>query len=302
MIISVDVTNPAGETLELPLRSPEKSGLLIKNIEGLGPSSANINMREMATMDGSLFSGSKLTSRNIVMEFYPLAVPTIEHSRIKAYRFFPIKKKVTLRFKTDLRDVAIEGYVETIEPVIFSDMETIQVSIVCPNPYFYASDGSANAFFGAIPMFEFPFSNESLTENLISFGEIRIDSRAIIFYEGDIDTGVLITIHALNNGVRGIVIGNSNTNERMVFIDEKIKAITGKELSELDDIIVSTVKGNKYVKLLRNGVYYDIISALDRDSDWFQLSYGDNVFSYSAESGAEDILITFSYKVAYGGI
>ncbi len=48
---------------------------------------------------------------------------------------------------------------------------------------------------GVQPAFEFPFENNSLTENLLEFGEIRLDTRAELNYEGDADTGVVINIH-----------------------------------------------------------------------------------------------------------
>ena len=48
-------------------------------------------------------------------------------------------------------------------------METTQISIVCPDPYFYSAgpDGTnTTIFYGVEPLFEFAFSNESLTESL----------------------------------------------------------------------------------------------------------------------------------------
>ena len=51
MIKSITVINPKGESLELDLFHPEKSGLIVKSITGLGPPKANINSTELARAD-----------------------------------------------------------------------------------------------------------------------------------------------------------------------------------------------------------------------------------------------------------
>ena len=48
MIKAITVTTPKGESLKLTLANPEESGLIVKSIEGLGPSKANINTTELA--------------------------------------------------------------------------------------------------------------------------------------------------------------------------------------------------------------------------------------------------------------
>lgn len=301
MIKSVTVTNHVGESLKLELRSPEKSGLLIQSIEGLGPSKATINSVDIATVDGSMYNSSRITSRNIVITLAMLFSPTIEDARQKTYRFFPINKRIQLRIETDNRDVMIFGWVESNEPNIFSSLETTQISIICPDPYFYASKGQSSAFSGAEPMFEFPFSNESPTEKMIQFGEIRIDSRAIINYTGDVDTGMTMTLHALGS-VEKITLYNSRTRESMFIDTDKIQKITGGPYGTLDDIIITTTPGKKTAQLLRNGIYYNVIGAIGRDADWFKLTQGDNIFDYTAEKGGDDLMIIFSYQNAYGGI
>ena len=66
MIRSVTVTNYLGDSIQLELMRPEKSGLIIKSIEGLGPSDAAINMTELSTNDGALYNSARLNKRNIV--------------------------------------------------------------------------------------------------------------------------------------------------------------------------------------------------------------------------------------------
>lgn len=507
MIKSITVINPKNEQLVLELDKPEKSGLIVERVEGLGPGTATINATELATTDGSIYSSARLPSRNIVFSFLMTTAPnigidTIEQSRYLTYKYFPIKKKIKLVVSTDLRTAEIEGYVESNEPDIFNEKENTQVSIICTDPYFYMPGESDKAFSGVEALFEFPFWDDSLgTEHrteipgeeidrtlkpgefkthvewlsggalgvsgvlteyvvftlypfqnnafdtssevyggtigfyyyvpsvgtagkdyifllkfskstetdllytfesmtgnkitfifngdyqlpdgktfgsnqsfricisfnlladllgvpktgtekedvmlealnegrlrmtvsadstmvsdhlesvpakettpptyeitydplppTIEFGAIRLDTRANLKYHGDADTGVTITIHALADAT-GITIYNLGTREQFKINTDKIATITGKAFDAGDDIIINTVRGQRSVKLLRDGVYTNIISAIDRQHmAWFQVSEGDNIFAFTAETGEGNITVTFSYRSAYGGV
>lgn len=301
MLKGFTVTNPKGESLFLELRNPESSGLIIKDITGLGPEGADILITDMATTDGGIFTGARRPVRNIVITLMFMFKPTIEDARLKTYTFFPLKKKVKLVFETDRRLAEIEGYVESNTPEIFSKEETAVISLLCPDPNFYMAGSEFQLFSGVQPRFEFPFSNESLTENLIEFGELILDNRVTFDYSGDSDAGMLITIHMLG-GADHITLWNTDTREKIELNTTKIASISGKPLEMYDDILISTVQGNKYVQLLRKGTYYNIIGALEKDSDWPQVTNGKNTYAFTADKGEENILIIFSYKTAYGGI
>lgn len=301
MIKSVTIINPKNESLTLALDRPEASGLYIQNIDGLGPPKAQINTTELATIDGSLFSSSRISERNIVLTLGMLYSPTIEAARLRTYKYFPIKKQIKLLIETDTRKAEAVGVVESNEPVIFSNQETTQISIICSDPFFYEGTTDETVFSGVQPMFEFPFSNESLTENLIEFGVILLDTRAILTYNGDADTGILITIHALNNATN-ISLFNVNTHEFLKINTDRIMTLTGTPFGPGDDIIISTFRGNRFAILRRQGLDTNIISALDRNSDWFQISNGDNIFTFTATTGEKNLVLSFSYRNAYGGI
>lgn len=300
MIKSLTVTNPKGESLKLELTRPERSGLIIQSIEGLGPTKATINTSETATMDGSLFNSARASNRNIVITFALMFAPTIEDSRHKIYKYFPVKKRVRLDVETDTRLVYTHGYVETIEPNIFSNQETVQVSLVCPDAYFHEAEQTASGFYGVEPLFQFPFSNESYTEDMLVLSNIRLDSRAILNYKGDADAGALISIYA-RGPAKNLTLYNTGTSEKLTIDTDKIKTITGRAFGAEDDIRISTVKGNLYVRLLRDGRYTNIISALGKGSNFFQLSNGDNIFAFTADEGDDNLVITFTYNNAYGG-
>jgi len=179
----------------------------IKEIEGLGPVEAAISTTPYGSVDGEAYSGSHVASRNIVItlglnsdwDTWP-----IEKLRRLLYRYFMPKQKVRLVFESDdaLPDMYIEGYTETVEPALFAKDPEIQVSIICPDPYFY----------GLTP--------------ITATGETPEDEFVTVNYEGSIDTGFLLTINHEatptpnnlythvgdeDNGVFGVSIGVSST-------------------------------------------------------------------------------------------
>lgn len=301
MIKSVTVINHLGESKQFILSDPYSSGAIITNIEGIGPPKASINITDMATMDGGLFNSSRAETRNIVLYFRLLEHPTVEDSRQETYKFFPIKKRVSLIFETDNRTCEAYGYVESNEPDIFSKEETAQISVICSDPYFYEQGMNSTVFYGIEKAFEFIFSNESLDTELIEFSKIRNENEQHIIYNGDEDIGVLITIHAVGR-VKNITIFNLKTREQMRINTDKIKEIVGEDFGAPDDILISTVKGDKYAKILHDGVYTNILNCLDKNVDWFQLSKGENIFAFVAEEGIENIQLWIDNRTIFEGV
>ena len=302
MIKSITVTNPKGESLVLDLFHPEKSGLIVKSITGLGPPKANINSTDLATADGALYSSARASTRNIVFNLAFMFAPTIEDVRQKTYKYFPLKKKVTIEVQTDNRSLMTEGYVESNSPDIFSKEESAQISILCLDPVFYDPNPTYTQFATVTPNFEFPFSNESLEEDLIEFGLINLDTRSVLDYSGDVDTGVLITVHAIGSVSGTLTIYNVETHENMKIDLTKVKTLIGRDYGNGDDIIINTVSGDKYVQVLHDGKYTNAIAAIEKLADWFTISVGKNIFNFTVTKGTENLAMTFSYRNAYGGI
>lgn len=303
MIRSLTITNNIGDSIELELTKPEKSGFIVKEITGLGPVKSTINITQVTTNDGGVFNSARLPYRNIVMNlrFMQTEKETIEDVRHKSYKYFPIKKQITILIKTDNRELQTRGYVESNEPNIFSENEESSISIICPDPYFYSTEINETTFSGIEPLFEFPFSNESLTEPLLELGSIQNMQEQVITYEGDADVGVIMTIHAIGSA-SNIVIYNTGTREQMGIDTTKLETITGSGIVDSDTIIINTKKNQKRITLLRNGVETNILNCLAKGSKWFTLTKGDNLFAYTAESGSSNLQFSIANEVVYSGI
>lgn len=99
--------------------------------------------------------------------------------------------------------------------------------------FFYSAgkDGvNTTIFYGVEPLFEFPFSNESLYECLIEMGWIQNQMEKVVIYSGDAEIGVTITIHAIGEA-HNITIYNTGTREVMRIDTNKLKSFTGSNHS-----------------------------------------------------------------------
>lgn len=304
MIKSITVTNYLGESLKMELARPELSGFAITSITGLGPGKATINKTEVSTMDGDLYNSARVGARNIVISLRYLMKNTIEEARQLSYKYFPLKRNIKLLIETDKRKAEISGYVESNEPDIFSKEEGAVISIICPYPYFYSagSDGmNTIVFSGVEAMFEFPFSNESTSEDLIVMGSIQHKTEQLIRYLGDTEVGIVIKMHAVGE-VRNVVIHNVTTREIMRIDTDKLEAFTGSTIEAGDEITIVTIKGQKSITLLRDGVEINILNCLDKNVNWFSLHKGDNIFAYTAEYGNANLQFKIEHRTIYEGV
>jgi hypothetical protein len=306
MLKKVIVTNYLGKSVEYTFEGPtidDESGLFITEIEGLGPVKATVNMTKLATADGDIYNSSRLEGRNLVIKARFTYAKTIEEARLASYKFFPIGHKVKFHIETDNRMAETEGYVESNEPDIFSKESAMQVSVLCESPWFLSVDENGKQqtnFSNVVAMFEFPFQNlghDPVTE----FGRIINKKESTVYYDGDAETGCRIEIHAICN-VEMVTIYNVKTGDKMILDTNKLETLTGHKLISGDTIIINTVKGNKFINLIRDGVTINVLNILGKDAEWFQLVKGDNLFAYTAEYGEANIQFMVETQILFEGV
>lgn len=314
MIKSITITNHLNESITLELTNPEKSGFVVRFVDGLGPPKAKVEMTEMSLMDGAVYNSARVQSRNIVLSLmflFPSAaagdsqnqIGILEVTRQKTYKYFPLKQRVKVTIETDIRTCETYGYIESNSMDIFNQNSGTIVSILCPDSYLFSTDIYATNFSYISDLFEFPFGNESLTERLLEFSTINSYTQRTINYTGDAEIGMLMSIHAVG-AIENVTIYKLHPDPvEVIEIDtDKLLALTGEGLHFGDDIIISTVKGNKYAILKRDGVTINILNCLAKYPDWIQISRGDNIFSITAESGEGNLQFKIENQIAYEGI
>ena len=276
------VENKYGQKLELT-HNPNYD---ITEIDGLDPPEAIINTTRNANADGSVFNSSYVTDRQIIIT---LAINSpAEANRINLYKYFKAKFLVTLYYQNATRNVYINGYVKNIEVAFFDKKQIAQITVFCTQPLFNGIEESLQEFSSVESLFEFPFEVESYTE----FSAIETNTEQPIVNNGDVDTGVIITIHA-NGTVDTPKIYNVDTNESMII---------NVTMAEGDDIVINTRKGQKSITLTSNGVTTNIIGSIADGSTWFQLVPTDNVFTIAADDFAENMQVSFTIIDQYEGV
>ena len=132
------------------------------------------------------------------------------------------------------------------------------------------------------------------------FAEYADNIEQLIKYEGDVQIGVQISIDVFGD-LRDFSIVNIDERTFMKIDDIKVYELTGDYLKRGDQIEINTVKGHKYIILKRNGITYSLLNCIDRDSEWFQLNVGDNIYTYLAND-TSIVSVTMKYKTALIGI
>jgi hypothetical protein len=306
--------------ITLDMTNPYENGLAITNMTGIAELKASVNSSEIATNDGALYNSARTNTRNIVMTITPLwtrkklsngeiVIQTEEDGRHIIQKMFPIKKLVKLQFITDVRNEIIEGYVDSSSANVFdSKYESVQISIVCMNPYFEDFYPQPINFSGVEPRFEFPFgfvplghtphldhTECALTDNTagnIVVSELLTDTIRNIQYEGDAATGMEMTIYALREAAN-FTIYNMRSGEKF-----QIKYA----LQPNDRIIISTIRNKKSAYHVRDGVYTNILNYVDKSSVWLELQKGENIIAYEAESGVEYLQFSVVVRILYEGV
>lgn len=282
-MFTLKVENDRGEQLNLTA-SPDYT---VYRINGLTPPQASISTSANATMDGSSVNNVRVESRNIVI--YVTIDGNVEARRINLYKYFPVKRNVKLYFSNGTRNSYIEGVVELIECDLFSNKQVAQISIICPKPYFKDVEYLITNFSDIARLFEFPFS---ISKAGMEFSAITSNIRKSIINVGDVPTGTIIELSA------------SGTVVKPVLYDVLKRTHMALNFTMLpsDKIVINTNIGEKSIILMRDGAATNIMGYMVHDSDWFTLESGDNVFTYDAESGTNNLQITFTTTLLYSGV
>lgn len=277
------IENEYGEQLELT----NNKNYTVYKIEGLEPTNATINTSPVANFDGSRYNSARTNERNIVI--YLVIEGNCESNRINLYKYVRTKRYIKMYYKNTTRDVYAEGYVESMPIGYFEMKQTIQISILCPHPYFKSVHNDVIDFSSLISQFIFPFAYE---ESGAPFSMLEINREQPIINSGDIENGVVITIQAVGT-VLNPVIYNFSKNEFFRL---------NMELSVGDQIVINTNRSQKRITYTHDGENINAINYMDRGSTWFELLVGDNIFGYGADEFPENLLCTLTHCDEYEGV
>ena len=139
---------------------------LITNITGLSPAKATINTNQAALLDGAIFNSSKVQMRTINIAF--TIEKRVEYNRLFVYQVLRPKKPITVYYQSNLLDVQIKGYVESVNVTHFDKKQMATVAIMCPSPYWQSALEVITEMSAVDDMFYFPFASEG-GKNLLPY-------------------------------------------------------------------------------------------------------------------------------------
>ena len=283
---NLKIENTNGEIFEL---SHDYKNYYITDVQGLTPPAVNVNTAKAGTIDGTFFNSASMEQRNIVITV--VLNGDVEANRQKLYRIFPRKTACTVYFKNKNRDVKIKGYVETCDGDLFTKREQMQISIICPLPYFEDLNTIYAELRKNLAMFEFPFAIE--IEQPVSISEITDYPICEIINTGDAECGCVIDID-VHSAVQGIKIANTST-QQFFYLDTAFV--------NHDRVKINTNSGQMGVTMERGGSSFNILNTVAENSTWLRLKPGTNHFTFTIDSGdTDDVDISFTATILHGGV
>lgn len=274
------VENYRGEQLQL-VPNPN----YYVEVDGLTGGTAAINTAVAGNSAGSHFNSSRAEEGDMSLSIMPRG--NIEKNRIELYRYFKRGKFVKIFYKNSMRDVYKEGYVEqSPSGSLFSEKETMEISIVCPQPYWQSTSQNVTDISDVMPRFIFPFA----IEEPIPFSELEKGTEKTVFNNGDVESGIIIELQA-DGAVSDIVIYDAFGGSFAV----------NYPMEAGDRITINTYEGQKRMTLLKDGVESNVFKYVGDNPTWFALEPGDNVFIISA-TGSENLQVRYFNYNLYEGV
>ena len=255
---------------------------MTSKIEGLGPPTATITTSAYAGTGGSYLNNAFIEKRNIVINFEMRGID-IEKRRQLLYKVATPSQYVKIFYQTTNTNVYTYGYVETCEINNFEIFTSGQISIICPDIYWYGKQIISSYEYQNAFRFPFPESDEPFT-----LGGYNDDKTITVENDGD-PVGFTIEITA-ETSAETVTVYNADTGEYL--------RING-DIQPNDIITITTHTGNKTISLNRGGLSTNIINWFVYGSTWLTMNWGINRFRLEAP---ENISARIIHINAYLGV
>lgn len=238
-------------------------------------------------VDGDTLTNIQAQPRTVVLYLQLKEAAKIETAKRYILQYVKPKLQGSLQLQQDGRNTELVGVVEAIELPRFEQGCTMAITLHCSQPYWQDVDFVVAEISQILDLHYFPIPEGGLAfpTDGVPFGAYDDDLTQELENEGDVETGLLITIIALGS-VTNPRIYNTQTGEFIGVTDT---------LQDNDAVIISTIKGQKTIT--KNGA--NIIDKITAGSTFLQLETGTNEFTIQADSGIDNVYFTLTYKQLY---
>ena len=278
MFYTLILENETGQQIDL---SKTANRYMFSKIKGLNPPTGTVSTSSYAGMNGSYLNNAFIEKRNVVIPFEMRGFD-VELRRHELYRVVKPSRYIKIYYSTKNISVYAEGIVETCEMENFEKLTSGQISILCPDIYWYSTETQIAEYSRVRGAFHFvcPDNDEPFP-----IGIYNTQDMMTINNSGD---EVGFTLEISGGPAKNPTIYNALTDEYM--------QIAG------DIITITTKTGNKTVLLEREGVVTNIINRLVSGSTWLNLKAGENKFYVRASDGLNNLKVCLIHRNAYLGV
>ena len=264
---------------------------LLTDAEGLYESKNTVYVSGNSMIDGATYQGSVAKYRDIELTLTDTG--NYPENRDALNRLFKEKSKGTLIFwEADASPRKIDYFVEKFNSSGEDPYREHEISLICPDPFFYDLDASSEEMASWVSAFTFPFASPSTGFVFGYKDNSRIQTIQNDFAEDNIGITIIMScLGAVTNP--SITHIETNSSIHIGHSGKTFNMIAG------DIVTITTATGNKHVTLTRNGVTSEINHYLTEDSVFIQLMRGSNSFGFDADSGVNNLTITLEYTYKY---
>lgn len=272
MLNRLEIYNNGGDLLTLAL-DDFTDGLVLEDVTGIDPVKATLTSSNFAQQDGAQFHAARREPRNIIIKLGldpDYTTTSVWDLRKRLYSFFMPKSELYVNFILDDLEVVIIGVVESLDTPQFTKEPKAIISIMCFDPDFRDPT--------SIPIDGFTVDDSTDT---------------IYNYEGTVETGVQLRLF-VDRALTEFTVYNTPSAGSGNYMD------FAGDFEAGDEIVISTVTGDKYVNLIRAFTQTSILYALSPQSKWVEFLPGENAFRFYAVG--DPIPYSLDYQARYGGL
>ena len=268
------------------------SSLRLYDLEGRSGLANDISSIKTTYTDGIIINSTSLGQRDLVITGKIISnnKNEVENLKRKLIRTLTVKDKGTLYFKNS--DTSQEYCIDVIvsnAPVFNNESFNIIdfiIELIAPSPYWRSQSEARLEIAQTKGNFRFPL-------NLPTIKGKKESSLFVNFNNiGDVDSGMRIEFYAKEEVLNPSLFDVSTRQ----FI--KINKLMAKD----ERIVINTNHGEKNIISIVGGVETKILQYLDFESSFLQLSRGDNLLRYGADSGVEFLVCDLYYSPKYLGV
>lgn len=265
---------------------------LLIDVAGIYEVANNVTISENTMSDGGTYQGSVAKIRNIVLTVKDEKNHVYNRNLMRA--LFKSGEAGELVFHEDENDLKIEYLVETMNSTGEFGPRTYTVSLLCPDPFFYALEDITVYMAAWFSSFTFP-------HNFIVSGEelgYRSSSRLQQITNENAADGIGMDIQIKANGtVTNPTITHVERNES-ITVGTSTKPL---EMEAGDVLRITTSDNDKHVYLTHESVTEEINEYLTEESVFIQLMRGSNSIGYDADVGVDNMVVQITYRLKYAG-